>query len=94
MDGHPLIPLSLQDIYMSCLAQVTNPDDQKCLENLAFEVIKIDPDFLSIVKKMSEIQFLYTATEPMVLSRNMLMAYITYRLTRLKMLNSLIPSLN
>ena len=94
MDGHPLIPSSLKDIYESCLSQVTNPDDIKCLENLAFEAAKIDSEFCLVIGEVSKIQALYPSTPAMVLSRNLFMAYLTYRITRIKMLNSLVPSLN
>lgn len=94
MDGHPLIPSSLKDIYESCLCQITNPDDQKCLENLSFEAARIDESFCLVIGEVSRIQALHPSTPAMVLSRNLFMAYLTYRITRIKMLNSLVPSLN
>lgn len=94
MDGNPLIPSNIKDIYQSCLFQVSDPDDIKCLENLSFEAAKIDEVFCVVIGEVSKIQALYPSTPAMVLSRNLFMAYLTYRITRIKMLNSLVPSLN
>jgi len=90
------IPFNIHEIYQSILSEFTKDQaDDVLLNTMMMDMISIDPAFAAYITEISLIQAKFPiSNSDVVISRNCFMAYFSYKVARIKMMNSLEPSNN